>query len=180
MGPDSVDTGFAFLIESLAKAHFESAGSEVANWVVANGIRRPANIAGHTLRTAFYCSIGVNRNDEPLAVALVGIAEGVANAAFLIEPAKVISAFSEVVLADHVDDALKEWRSARAGRLCLELWERRLADASILAAPEAREAAAEAIRQWERAGIELPQRLLASRDRLSQDCRLRVKKALKG
>ena len=118
--------------------------------------------------------------DIPMAVALVGIAEGVANAAFRSAPRETVRGFSDVVLKSPQTEAVREWLATSAGALCLDLWQRRLVEVSQLARPGARETAALAIRQWEKSGIDLPQSLRDTRDRLATDCRLRVRNAIMG
>ena len=97
-GADAIVTAFAFLLEAIAERHFDLAGEKLAKWVIAEGIRRPMVVVDHTLRTAFHCSIGMRYTNQPLAVALVGIAEGVANAAYLAEPQKTVAGFSRDII----------------------------------------------------------------------------------
>jgi hypothetical protein len=176
-GPGAIDDAFATLLEAIASRYFKVAGQSLCRWVITRGARQPMEVAAHTIATALHCSVGVRNSDPALASALVAIADGIATSVQSKHPAKVVRGFADVVFEDPTSQKL-EWLKTQAGRLCLELWQHRLIEVSQVPSPDAREAAAVAIRQWSASEIELPGKLREVMESLRNDCRLRVRKAI--
>ncbi len=180
MGENQAATPFAHLLDALAERHCNLIGHRLAKWIMVEGIRRPPRLASRTIRTALHLSIGMRRKDKALSMALLGIAEAAAQIAFCTEPTTTIVGFRSLVLNDAPHPELASWLSSTVGSLCIEMWQQRFVEASMLSDPSAREAVAFAIRKWEMSTIPLPACLQEARDRLADDCRLRVRAAISG
>lgn len=180
MGEDQAAAPFAHLLDALAERHCDLIGHRLAKWIMIEGVRRPPRLASRTIRTALHLSIGMMKKDEALSIALLGIAEAAAQIAYSTEPTTAIDGFRSLVLNDAPHPQLAAWLSSTAGALCIEMWQQRLVEASRLSNPSAREAAAFAIRRWEKSTITLPASLRMVREQLTNDCRLRVRAAICG
>lgn len=180
MGKDQAATPFAHLLDALAERHCGLIGRRLAKWILVEGIRRPPQLAFHTIRTALHLSIGMRAEDEALSMALLGIAEAAAHIAFSAEPRVAVNGFRTLVLNDAPHADLAAWLSSTAGELCIEMWQQRLVEASRLPDPSARQAVAFTIFDWEKSAIPLPACLREVRERLANDCRLRVRSAISG
>lgn len=179
MGPDSIQLPFSYLISVLAETHFDSSiGKQLSDWVLTEGSRRPLSVSEYTIRTILFCSIGISKKDQSMSVALIGICEAIATVAFKAHPRKMIDGFSSVVLDLKKLGSIHDWVLSDAGKLCLNLWKKRLSEASVLVSTDAREAVALALLRWEGTFGSLPSELTQVRDRLSKDCRLRVRSVL--
>lgn len=174
---NSIEGAFAFLLEVAAEKYFGELGSLLTEWALSDAIRSSPSVVEHVLGTVFHSSVGASASDEPLSVALVGMAEAIAASAFQVEPRRTLDGFTRVVLNNPLKSDVRAWLKTRAGNLCLGLWEKRIVDGARLANPDAREAAARAIHCWRNAGNEVTAALRESSDQLLTDCRMRVRKA---
>lgn len=179
-GSDAILPGFSFLLRILAEKHCDRVGQRLARWIMVKGVRRPASVVRETIRTALYLSIGMRKADEPLSIALVGIAEAAAHVCFHQNPEGTIQGFRSVVLDGSSSADRDAWLSSSPGKICVQMLEQLLIDTSRLPKPVAREAAAYAIKKWADSKVPVTDGLQEARLRLARDCRYRVRVAVSG
>jgi hypothetical protein len=174
---ESAIPAFTYLLDVLAKKHPKLVARQLSEWFLTECIRLPCDAVDFATRIGLHLSIAASASDEPLSTALVGMVESVACLGMSQQAQKVVSGFADVVLNEDRMPGIDEWLASRAGRLCLKMWERRLADAADLPNPAVRESVAHVVRKWSDSGLPASELVAAVREKLKRDCRLRVRVA---
>ena len=177
-GADSVLHPLMLLVEVFAEQYPDVLGRPLATWVLTEGLRRPAGVVAEIVRIALNLSIYFQDDDSALSLALVGTAEAVAHSTFGSEAAKAVAGFRSVVFPKACPASTHKWRTSASGRLCMDMWARRLCEGAQLPNPSARREVALCIRDWRQADTIFPGALVNLDEQLRKDPRLRVRSVL--
>ena len=177
-GHEGVKHAVLVVADFLLQKNPELIVHELSQWAIREGARQPAKFVGTTIRIVLQLSLEQFQINTGLAVGLVGIAEAASQTAKVEFPVQVIDGYRSILFTnDHVSN-LGRWIHSAAGNFCLDLLQRRLIEAGVLANPDARQAVARTMRNWKESEFEFPDELLGLWNSLREDPRLSVRDEL--
>ncbi|MCC7423752.1 MAG: hypothetical protein IT428_26100 [Planctomycetaceae bacterium] len=170
-----ITSHFLLLLDALVENAADTVSEDAAYWVRVNGLRQANEYCAFVIRIALNLSIYYADKEEGLSGALIGVAEGVAQAASHGYPARIVHGFQSVLFSGKNKAAVEVWRNSAAGRSTLDVWAARLCEIARVADADAREAVAVILRKWSEAQVEFRADMVETIAALKLDTRMRVR-----
>ncbi len=167
-----------YLVEQCAIKCPDEVSDTLVEWLSLNATTFLPKHGFHVLRMEFALVVAAAKKSDQVAAILVGLAETTAQLSTGEKADDIVCAFENIIL----DSCVKQIRTAESKKKtwCITLlnqWRQRLISLSQHPSPEVRVNVAFALNRWVKSDLPSGEELDALRDKLAQDCRLRVRNA---
>ncbi len=180
-GFDELRPALFYLIDQCALRCPDVVLESLLEWLPLNASSLVPDFVYHLLRTTLsLIGAAANKSDQSAAI-LVGVSDSIALLSLSTKANEVVRAFDDIVLRDSVDQfAAAASQATSWNQTLFRQWRQRLVFLARNASPEVRESVAKAVTRWICSDLPTANDLVEVRDRLAEDCRLRVRNAIVG